>query len=554
MKTLFSKPVNVSERVRRDFIAPSHAGFSTIEILIAFAVGIIFLTAAMMVAFSDPTLARQISLDSGQTAALDAALDDSGLNRAANKIGRAIEELTRNWNYSGAAIQNDATAISSLVTYANTASVVDISPCVKEVVNKTTWNTLNSRDRYITFGTAISDMDVAQALGPGGCDPTPPGDWDNPENPDWETHPNEIDGTQSSLDIATINGTPYVFMTTTHTSQQDDLWVIDVSDVENPIVVESLETGGDNAHKFGLNDIKVINTNGSTYAYVLQNSKDNQLQTIDLSNPSALPAPISTISFSAYGVDPAGTNPQGKVITHYDGKLYIGLYTTIGPELLVFDIKNNPANPQFIGAIANGFDHSINDIVVQGNYAYLAIKPANPPSGNNTKELMIIDVSGSTPINTNTGYNASLSANDTEAATTLYLLGNKLYMGRERTSNASERDFYVFDITTPTAPSVLKSKRLGISAAGSLGTPRVIDLIVQGKIGFFVTTDSVKPFQIFDVVTNPNDITVINGDCPNYVNLPKLIKIVYKDKLIYGANGNQAALNILHDNPDACTP
>jgi hypothetical protein len=34
-------------------------GFSTIEMLLAFNVGILFLSAALMVAFSDPTLSRQ---------------------------------------------------------------------------------------------------------------------------------------------------------------------------------------------------------------------------------------------------------------------------------------------------------------------------------------------------------------------------------------------------------------------------------------------------------------------------------------------------------------
>ncbi len=343
-------------------------------------------------------------------------------------------------------------------------------------------------------------------------------------------------------------------MTTTHTSQKDDLWVIDVSDTIHPKVVRSLETG-DATSKNGLNDIEVVTSNTGTFAYVLQNNTKNQLRTIDVSDPTTLDSSdiTSTISFETYGVSPTGSNPQGKVITYYDGKLYIGLYTTVGPEFLVFNVATNPQSPSFVGAIANGFDHSINDIAIRGSYAFLAIKPANPPSGNNTKELMVLDISHATPVNTGAGYNATQTSNDTEAATALYLIGNKLYLGRERTSNASEKDFYVFDISNPTNPSVIKSKRLGISTGGSLGTPRVIDIIVHGTLGFFVTTDSTKPFQVYDVVSNPNDIVSVST-CNNYVNLPKLIEIVYKDNLIYGANGNQAALNILRDEPNACTP
>ena len=91
-----------------------------------------------------------------------------------------------------------------------------------------------------------------------------------------------------------------------------------------------------------------------------------------------------------------------------------------------------------------------------------------------------------------------------------------------------------------------------IGNGGSMGTPRIIDLVVQGKMGFFVTTDSAKPFQVFDVVSNSSDIIPVSN-CNNYVNLPKLTEIIYTNGYIYGANGNQAALNILRNNPNACT-
>jgi hypothetical protein len=165
---------------------------------------------------------------------------------------------------------------------------------------------------------------------------------------------------------------------------------------------------------------------------------------------------------------------------------------------------------------------------------------------------MIIDISNPTPTDTERGYNASSTANDTEAATTLYLIGNKLYLGRARVSNALERDFYVFDIANPILPTLVKSKRLGIASGGSMGTPRIIDIVVHGRLGFFATTDSTKQFQVFDVTTSPTDILPVHAGCNNYTLMPKLTEIVYKDDLIYGATGNQAALSILHDRPGIC--
>lgn len=526
-------------------------GFSTIEILIAFAVGIIFLSAAIMVAFSDPTRTRHVALGSGETVALDVMLDNYGLIRSTNTIGEILAGLTADWSMT---ILSDSEVVNPVLTYTQTPEVVDISSCMKDIITATQWRSQSDRARHITFGTGLSNMSSASALGRGVCDPTPPGDWDNPENPHWETHPNAIDGTQSGLAVAVVDGRTFAFITTTHTIQKDDLWVIDVSDVENPIVVDSLETGGDSMHAGGLNDIVVVTTDTGTYAYVLQNSIDNQLQTIEVSNPSSLLPPLSTVSFASYGVSSIGSNPQGRVITYYAGKLYVGLYTTIGPEFLVFDIEEDPTTPRFVGAIAQSFDHSINDIVIRGSYAYLAIKPANPPSGSNTKELMILDVSQATPVNTGNGFNANNGSTDTEAATTLYLVGNTLYLGRARVSNASEKDFYVFDVSSPLSPVVRKSKRLGISTGGGFGTPRIIDLVVQGRLGFFATTDSARPFQVYDVVSNLSDIEIVDTRCPHYVTVPKLVEIVYKDTLIYGANGNEAALNILRDQPYACTP
>ena len=502
----------------------------------------------MMVGFSDSTLTQQVSLDSGQASVLGAGLDNYALSTSSKKFGNVVRELMRNWNYTGTEVQSDTQVINSSLSFKNTPAITDISPCLKEITNATTWGTSG---RSMTFGSALGSIDIAKAMGKGGCDPTPPGDWDNPENPTWQTSPSDIDGTQSGIAAATVSGTPYVFMTTTNTSQKKDLWVINVSNTSSPNVINSLETGGDNAHKNGLNDIVVVTTSAGTYGYVLQNSTDNQLQTINLSNPTGVLSVTNTISFVPYGVTTGGTNPQGKIITYSNGRLYIGLYTTIGPEFLVFDVKANPAAPVFVGAINNGFDHSINDIVVNGNYAYLAIKPGGSSSAN---ELMIINVSGSTPVDTGSGFNANNSANDTEAATTLYLIGNKLYMGREVVSTPTEKDFYVFDISNPTSPTVLKSKKMTTIGSGNLmGTRRIIDLIVQGKIGFFATTDTNQTLQVFDVVSSSSDIIPISG-CTNSLNLPKLTEIAYKNGLIYGINGNQAALNILRDNPSACIP
>ncbi len=519
-------------------------GFSTIEMLLAFTVGILFLSAALMIAFSDPTLSRQYSLDPSVALAIDTTLDSNALATSTNSIGSTTTSFLHNWEFL------DLGNTDGFFT--NASAVTDISPCTKEIIHTTSWDSGSSRSREITFGTALGSIDIARALSQSGCDPFPPSAWDDPGDPGWHTNPSDIAGTQSGLDVATIDGTPYAFVTTTNTSQTHDLWVVDVSDIESPEVVSSLETGGV-TNTAGLTDVTVVVNGDTAFAYVIQNNGINQLQAIDVSDPESLDAGDikNTISLAAYGVATGGSNdPIPKVLTYYDGRLYIGMQTTGGPELLIFNVEGSPPSPTFVGSIANSFNHSINDIVVRGNYAYLAIKPGS--SAQTTKELMVIDVSGSTPVNTGYGYNASSTANDTEGATSLFIMGSKLYMGRERVSNALEKDLYVFNIADPTWPRVLKTKRLGISTGGGLGTPRVLDILVQGKLGFFATTDTSKSFQVYDMVSNPSDVIVVNPNCNNYLHLPKLIEMSYNDNLIYGATGDQATLSILYDQPSVC--
>jgi hypothetical protein len=347
-----------------------------------------------------------------------------------------------------------------------------------------------------------------------------------------------------------LNEKLYIFMTTSNATQTDDFWVLDVSDKMHPHVVASLETGG-GTHVRGLLASAVQKTFNEAYVYVLENNAIDQLKTIDVHDPLS-PTITDTVSLATYGVSPVGSNPEGRVITYHDGRLYIGLRTTIGPEFLVFDVRTNPAHPTFIGALPNTFDHSIYDIVVQDGFAYLAIKPGSPPSGLSTRELIILDVHGAVPRDTGSGFNATSSTNDTEGASTLAVLGNTLYMGRERVSNVAEKDFYAFDIGSSTRPTVLTSKRLGLSTGGSLGTPRIVDIAIQGNLGFFGTTDSTRGFQVYDLFAQENDIVPVHSLCAHYLTFARIADIIYDNDYVYIAHGIEPTVSIIQDAPSLC--
>ncbi len=521
------------------------AGFSTIELLIAFSVGIIFLTSAMLVAFSAVGTGQKVSLDNGQEVTLDVLLDSEALTISTYRSQYIVEHFAKNWRGLLQTVHTFFFTYNTLVT--------DISPCMKQVQSKTTWTRAQERIRTIEFGTGIANAHIAKALGKGECDANalPEDAWRNPQNANWKTPVSGMNGTQSGLDLAVIDGNTYAFVTTMSTTQTDDLWVVDVSDTTKPEVIASLETGYV-GNITGLIDIDVVTTPQGAFAYIIQNSVTNQLQVINVTDPHTLKSTDieNVISLEAYGVSPSGSNPVPKVLTYYDGRLYIGLFTTIGPEFLVFDVRNDPAHPVFLGALPNSFDHSINDILVRDGYAYLAIAPGS--SARTTNELMILDVSKNIPKNTERGYNASSTTTDTEAGTALYMLGNTLYMGRERVSNALESDVYVFDVSSSTMPLKMKSQRLGISTGGGIGTPRVTDIEVHGRLAFIATTDSVKSLQVYDVLRDPNNLVPLLQSCGNSLPLPRLTEIVYKDGFVHGIHGTTTTLSILSDNKLSC--
>ena len=512
MKTHITKTTNKST-----------GGFSTIELLIAFSVGIIFLTAAMMVSFSDPTLARQISLDSGQVAALDVSLDNNALATSSNKLGNIVAKLTSNWK---TVISGDSSNPAS--PYTNTPTITDIAPCLKEISNATTWSTLGSRGRTISFGTALGDMTTAINLGRGGCDPLPAGSWDSPVK-----YPNGV--TISSVnanDIAVIqdNGKRIAILATVPQGNGngpislEDIYTYDVTDPANPsAVLGKINTG---------KGINAIATNGE-YIFALQNDSTNQLQVIrifdtskNVSDPAYYtPKVIATSSLQNVG----GANPEGRSIAYYNNRLYIGTWNNnvpaTSPEFLIYNVTN-PTSPSFLGS--NNLGHSVNSIVVKDSYAYLA-------TTDNVGELTVMNISTSTSPSVAGRYDLPSSTNDAEE---LAVLGNRAYLGLNRaTGGASE--FLVINITAPTIPVLIAGVNLGLK-----NNTKVTGVDVHDNYAFIGTNDSNKEFRVLDV-TNPSSPSVM--PCSPYNYSAAVSALQYFAGYVFLTNQVNASLRVIYD-------
>jgi len=512
----------------------------TIELLLAYALGTVFFFAALMLTFGTGSISTHTSLESGTHITIDVTYDRDVLTHISS-LSSVYASFARLSSF-----EKPFEEVRGGITY--TLRPHFVSPCTAVLTSEARWLSSPWRERHHGEQRLVGSPSIAHALGYGGCDPLPPSSWRQPERTGG-TNSGDILGIPTAFTYAYIESRHYMLVTTTGSVQSNDMWIIDVEDVSHPTVIASLETG-DETHTGGLLDVTLVEHHTGNFAYALQDSSTNQLVVVDVSDPRT-PVLVHTRSFEMYGVHPSGSNPEGRVITHYGNRLYVGLRTTIGPEFLVFDVEDNPRNPQFVGALPSSFDHSIYDIATNGAYAFLAIKPGNPPSGLPTRELIIIDVRG-TPRDTGGGFNATNTTNDTEGAMSLYLIGNTLYMGRERVSNLLERDFYVLNVGSSTKPQYVKSRRLGIPTTSLHGTPRVLDVVVQGNRAFVGTTDPTRSLQIYDVSTDDTTLVPVFGGCVTTLAIPRLTKLAYRNNILYTLFGLIAEVGTVTDNTTQC--
>lgn len=496
------------------------SGFSTIELLIAFSVGIIFLTAAMMVGFSDSTLTQQTSLDSGQAAVLNAGLDNYGLSTSTKKFGNVVRELMKNWNYTGAEVQSDTQVINSGLSFTNTPTITDISPCLKEVIDTTSWGSTHS----MTFGSAISNIDIAKALG-GDCDPMPIGEtWAKPKV--FSSH-NFNPAKPVALDV--LNRVVYI------TDDKSNLQIYNsASDVLGNTSNFSVTPYTDTSNKT-LNDIDVARIGTRRYAFVVRNDTTAQFQVVDVTTPGTYTSsPTKTLGGTT---PPSGSFPQGWKVFYYDSKAYVTTRETAGYEFHVFDVST-PLSPTEIGSAfeVNGTtnDLIITSIVINGHTYKLAFL-ATDRSAN---EIMVLNVTNPTPtlltsIDIPTGINAL----------SIQLIGNKLYVGRQKTSGGPELLLYNVAYGESGSNPTVALSALGSGAEINMD---VASLRVAGKFAF-IGDPLPNEFSAWDISHPSTGFSRIDTTPLNISN--KVSAIDYEAPYLYAVSQANDTLQILFSAP-----
>jgi len=490
-------------------------GSFTIEVLIAFAVSTLALGGALMLALS------------GQVSGMDMNLTSGGLFRESSMHERNLAQAYSAWD----SIKSVSASNPALDGGYSTSSTMSFtSPCVKEVTSSVSWSSDKNRLLDASFVSLLASTSTAQFYA-GGCDPIPPADgWENPASY-GSTDVSGADGT--GIDAHWVAGHRYVLLSADPSSAgKEDLYIFNADNAQSPTLTSNLNTGK------GLYDIVVA----GNYAYVVQNDKVNQLQVIDISNPAA---PTLVTSTSLVGVDTTGSYPEGRTIAYFNNRVYVGTKETAGPEFHIFDVTT-PSAPTHLGSLE--VTHNVNDIVVHGTTAYLATSA-------DYGELVLIDVSNpsslslppnfSTPGTMDKKFNARTTdatpAESTEDGVTLDVVGTRVYLGRERTTSSTERDFYIIDATNQSSLVSLGALRMGLGS-----NTEVSGITAQGKYAFLMSTDSNRPFYVIRVSV-PATPTVVSTCGLNFSQVTRAI--TYLDNFIFSANRSNDILRVIYDKP-----
>lgn len=162
--------------------------------------------------------------------------------------------------------------------------------------------------------------------------------------------------------------------------------------------------------------------------------------------------------------------------------VYIGRSTNPGNEFFAINVTD-PASPSISGQLALGGDP--NDIVVSGNYAYIA-------SSDNSAELTVVDISIPTAPTLAATFNLTAgnsgSANNDGLAV---VIGKSDYVYLTR-STSGGKEFYVFNVSTPTAPSLVGLVNLN----GDIN-----EVTASGNYAYGASTDNSQELQVIDVTS-----------------------------------------------------
>lgn len=457
-------------------------GLATIEILMAFVVFTLAMTAVMMVVFG------------GQSFAIDTKLTQRALYHAERGIEHAYASSTASLDSLVAGTTTIKFSSLGLVgddaVYGEGIELIvpdpPISDCAKKAISRVSWKQ-EQRTRFVQLASVFTSIANSEAMGGDCATEEIVDDWINPE----VSNTNNLQF-KATTDVSIVKNS--VGRLAVLTSQrikmgpnEGSVWIVNTTDPKTPNIVDVYDTNSD------MFAVKAVNIDGKSYAFAVgaTSTTQGQLRVFDVSGGM-----LNLLT--QHDLDGVfGSFPAGVSVNYYDKHVYVGTKETGGPELHVFDVSGLPGSIEHKGSFP--VNRNVNDIVVRDSLAYLATGPgtAGPP-----EPFMVYDVSDPGNINLVSMFEASGQL----AGTAVFILEDRAYLGRQG-ATGSDKDFFIIDISDSANPTELGSLKLEIKNNDVKGVE------VVGHLAF-IATDDQEPstggatFMVYDVGDPENIILV----------------------------------------------
>lgn len=433
----------------------SSKGSSTLELLIAFAVLILSITAGTLVVFGNQSV----------------SVDTETNNEALSKAQFLLEDTrAKSRDDFSSIMPQSSVEPSGPISYTKTLDVTDIDSFTKLAKSTVAWLS-GGRTLNIVLQTLLTDPN--SALGGDTCNPNFGLGWDNPQL----LGSADVGQNNGGTDVDVLGKKAYVTADASSAAKHD-FYIVDVTDptISNLPIFGSINTGP------GLAAVHVA----GKYAYVANMSTVTQLQVIDVSTPSA-PAVVASLDVTA----PADT-AVGNSIFYGNKKVYLGLTKSSGPEFYVLDVSD-PLNPSVKASFET--NTGINAITMKNNIAYLAVRYGS--DGVTPEQLRVMDVSQA-----DSGIIAELNPFGPNPSTMsgegLYISkdGKTLYLGEGGANPSNKSEFFSLDVSVPSSISQINSKYIPTSNDVTVNA-----ITVRNNLAFLWTDDTNLGFQIWDLNT-----------------------------------------------------
>jgi len=443
--------------MKAQLIGKNKKGFATLEILIAFTVVILSISAVIMVTFSN----QSVAVDSQTN--IEAISGAQAMLEQARATSRQDFDLVIN------------IPVTSDGIYQKSLTIQTLNSDTKKATSTVTWNN-GARKPAVNLVTLFTNFKNSRDT----CNPTITGGWQNPQITTYEFGKDLLGDSLNIFPISAVDvfkGKLFVTVDNSSANNLPTFFEFNLSDPKTPALPASIDNAS--TVSAGLNAVAI----SDNYAYVANaytgsastcTEDDNcaQLQVIDI------PSLKVVKNLKIPGITSGGKLAAGTNIFYYQGYLYLGLAKTAsGSEFNIIDVST-PSNPIYKGGYRVG--NTVNSIFVKNNYAYIATS--------NNENLTILDISNPSNPTRAGGYSFPSGPN----GESVYAKGNTVYLGRTFGAN----EFNIFNATDPKNVYLIKSKDIGTGNQTSINS-----LFVRDYLAFMITK---QKFEIWNIADTNN--------------------------------------------------